>query len=374
MHSHNKCEYIITLLERYIDNELDSKDRLIVEQHLKECRSCSGKLDHLLETDGFIRSNLFPDPGPDFWRTQKKQILAALEPDLQKNNVKVLEHWPKRLIRNTGFKTAFGAVAAALLVFGILKQTDFTVTGTSRVREQLISENTKPSVEQDTKEAAQITQRRDNLAMQPPADSDPRSSNAPENKPETVIEKEPERTDWPKPAAETPPAIEDVQIPKNTEIDKIDVKVEVSGASAKNPINELGGITDFQNKALKIADTPAQHMFSAESNLYMPKEEAEEFDAYLLNKRIIDSIDNPFIQKNRWLSFLDLLEGETVINLVVNDIYDIYNKTISSESPPGLKSEALRFVKEHKDILLVRLGETRYRNAVKYLENIQEGL
>jgi hypothetical protein len=57
------CDLIKNLLNPYIDNELQSKDKIIVEEHLAECESCSKELNSLIKVSKIVKgANRFSPP------------------------------------------------------------------------------------------------------------------------------------------------------------------------------------------------------------------------------------------------------------------------------------------------------------------------
>ena len=61
-----KCDFSIELLSGYLDGELDEKQRIEVEKHLKECQVCKDALKELKQVDDYIRTQEFEEPSREF--------------------------------------------------------------------------------------------------------------------------------------------------------------------------------------------------------------------------------------------------------------------------------------------------------------------
>jgi len=81
-----ECNGVRELLSPYIDDELDSDERLKVEAHLESCRSCREELDSIKKTVSLVRRMPIIEPERSFtisettkkiWDSKLKALCAA---------------------------------------------------------------------------------------------------------------------------------------------------------------------------------------------------------------------------------------------------------------------------------------------------------
>ncbi len=81
----NKC-FMFEEISRYVDNELTSAEKEIVEKHLKECALCSQELAHLQALSGQLKRWHVPDLDANF---QNAVIKEAVRRDTERGAVKM---------------------------------------------------------------------------------------------------------------------------------------------------------------------------------------------------------------------------------------------------------------------------------------------
>jgi predicted anti-sigma-YlaC factor YlaD len=64
---------------RYVDGEMDERERAAFERHLAECGDCRRALEELREVNRLTRSITMRDPQDEFWDLYWKSIYRRLE-------------------------------------------------------------------------------------------------------------------------------------------------------------------------------------------------------------------------------------------------------------------------------------------------------
>lgn len=67
-----------TLLNAYLDGELEEKRRKLVEEHLRECQECSEELEALKAVDQMARASKAPEPSEDYWKTLPGRVRTRI--------------------------------------------------------------------------------------------------------------------------------------------------------------------------------------------------------------------------------------------------------------------------------------------------------
>jgi hypothetical protein len=73
-----RCELSIELLNAYLDNELDEKQRLFVESHLRECPQCRVELEELKGCDQLLKQREIEDPTNKFQLGFENRLLDRI--------------------------------------------------------------------------------------------------------------------------------------------------------------------------------------------------------------------------------------------------------------------------------------------------------
>ncbi len=73
-----KCDFSIDLLNGYLDNELDEKERRMVENHLKTCACCQQVLEELTKIDKTIQTQAFEEPSRDFIFNLNRRVVEKV--------------------------------------------------------------------------------------------------------------------------------------------------------------------------------------------------------------------------------------------------------------------------------------------------------
>ena len=69
------CAEVLSLIDIYIDNELQAAEHVIVATHLKECPPCAGNAVVLQSVQAVVRRSARPGPAPGELSTR---VVAAL--------------------------------------------------------------------------------------------------------------------------------------------------------------------------------------------------------------------------------------------------------------------------------------------------------
>ena len=70
-----KCKYS-KLLNRYADSELNSKDKITMDQHVPNCLVCSGELKFIQTLKNGVLNNKIDLHQEFFWQQLKNRILT----------------------------------------------------------------------------------------------------------------------------------------------------------------------------------------------------------------------------------------------------------------------------------------------------------
>jgi len=73
-----RCDLEIELLNAYLDNELDEKQRLFVESHLRECPQCRAELEELKGCDQLLKQREIEEPTNRFQLGFENRLLDRI--------------------------------------------------------------------------------------------------------------------------------------------------------------------------------------------------------------------------------------------------------------------------------------------------------
>ncbi len=73
------CRHAKSLLEDYIDGDLELDQSAEVDSHLNICEECRGEYHQALQLKEFLENQPTFDPGEDYWRETTELILARTE-------------------------------------------------------------------------------------------------------------------------------------------------------------------------------------------------------------------------------------------------------------------------------------------------------
>ncbi len=104
------CSTVIRLLQPYLDGELDVKESLRTQTHLRECPSCREMFSAEQAFQDLVRHNVAPSPAPEFTR---RCVTAALSRESQRPRLQRLRWRPARIAAGAG---AVAAAAALVIV------------------------------------------------------------------------------------------------------------------------------------------------------------------------------------------------------------------------------------------------------------------
>lgn len=107
-----KCDFPIELLSGYIDNELDEKEKILVEDHLQTCPVCQQELEELKRLDSYLKTREIEEPSREFIFGLNRRVMERVR---KKPRIKSIFVWR--------FTPIFVPVAAAVLVLIVLINT-----------------------------------------------------------------------------------------------------------------------------------------------------------------------------------------------------------------------------------------------------------
>ena len=111
-----ECRETQTLLTAFHDGELPAADRTRMEEHLRGCPECAGRLADLARVD---RSAGVPDPGPVYWDRFNARVMERVDREADGPKVAVLR--PKSGWMRQQLRYLLPAAAAAALVVVIVR-------------------------------------------------------------------------------------------------------------------------------------------------------------------------------------------------------------------------------------------------------------
>lgn len=79
-----KCKEIKNKLSALIDNEINDKERKIVEDHLLTCSSCQKELKRLEFLNSIVKEEIFDNPGSKYWKELTGNIMNIIRPAEEK--------------------------------------------------------------------------------------------------------------------------------------------------------------------------------------------------------------------------------------------------------------------------------------------------
>jgi len=367
------CNTYKPLFEKCIDNELPEKERRLLMQHIQDCSGCARELAQLRQVDKIGSLKAFPDPGDRFWAQQRRDIAEAVAGAGVPAAEKVFDHWTKKLFSSYTVRAAVGLSAAAVIIFavtrelGLFEPRQLEHAEMQRIAALEQAAHPEPPASEEVK-MAPGTEKPGVPAGKTGQDQPVKSGREAVSAPVTS----PEKAAKTKTAEETGQSLKErLALPGETKTQKSGGKENLKLITDKADITAAQRNVGAQENLRRPPAGGGKSIFRPGESLKMPKKEAEEFEAYLFNKKIIDELDGLAEKKDGWLLFLPELKEKMVIELVVNDIWNIYNTIVFPDSDKELKKEALAFIKEYKVILTARMGETRYAESVQYLEKIQ---
>jgi len=104
------CSTVIKLLDPYLDLELDVKESVRIQTHLRECPYCREMFSAEQAFQDLVRQNVAPPPAPEFAR---RCVTAALSRESRRPRLQRLRWRPARIAAGAG---AVAAAAALVIV------------------------------------------------------------------------------------------------------------------------------------------------------------------------------------------------------------------------------------------------------------------
>ncbi len=79
MNQNLDCQQVCTFLYAYLDNELDSKTALLIEEHLERCPECAGKFDQVQRVREEIRHHVLQLRAPERLKEDIRRLCQERE-------------------------------------------------------------------------------------------------------------------------------------------------------------------------------------------------------------------------------------------------------------------------------------------------------
>lgn len=375
----NDCNYILELLNSFLDNELDSGQYSLVKSHIENCNECARELESLREVDAIGKAEVFPDPGVSVWIDQRQKIENSIKADsnfiISGKTFSI--HWTERVFGSFGLRTAIGLSAAAIIILFVTKDVhrddtvfEFTSGVTSEMPEP---EKDIPGLEQ--KPVTNLV--RNKVSKTEIQVSNPSNSQIKENHPASIenVEQVDDKTVHESDEQTTEP-VKDTQRKQEKESKSVTRTPAVS-MDSKNKLEKIPVITGPMGKS----PVQAKAKIDVRSSLDMRNQplplirksdtdqtSEKDFNSYLEAQTSINSIQNPLDRKDRWAAYLADVKDKVVRELIVYDIYEIYNSLVKPDSQAELKKEALEFLVENRVSIESITGKEIFEKRLKYFK------
>lgn len=106
------CSTVIKLLHPYLDRELDVKESVRIQTHLRECPYCREMFSAEQAFQDLVRQNVAPPPAPEFAR---RCVTAALSRESRRPRLQRLRWRPARIAAGAGAVAAAAALVVVLV-------------------------------------------------------------------------------------------------------------------------------------------------------------------------------------------------------------------------------------------------------------------
>ena len=378
---YNNCNDILELLNRFLDNELDPGQYSLVKSHIENCNECARELESFREVDAIGKAEVFPDPGVSVWNDQRQKIANSIKAD---SNVKIARktfsiHWTERVFGSVGLRTAVGLSAAAIIILFITKDvyrddTVFEFTGgvtselpkpakdipefeqkpvTNLVRDEV----SKKEIQELTPSNSQIKEDHTATIENVEKIDDKSVSESNEQTMDPVMETQSEQAKESKTVTRIPAA----PIDRKNDLERVPVIV---GPMGKSPVKTEAGIDIRSSLDMRNQNPPLIQ------NKATDQTSEKDFNSYLDAQSSINSIQNPLVRKDRWIAYLADVKDKVVRDLIVYDIYEIYNFVVKPDSQAELKKEALEFLVENRESIEKIIGKEIFEKRLEQFKKL----
>ncbi|MCP4723384.1 MAG: hypothetical protein GY863_00030 [bacterium] len=386
MSKNTNCQEYIDLIGAYLDKELSSEDTDRVRKHIEKCDDCSKELELLRELDVAAKADVIEDPGTEFWRDQRENIRAEIEGRSKTANVKPLV----QEAAHTGSRSKIikwskivSVAAAAVIVFVLFKELDrFKTpvqpeTGQTQMAAQTEAEQ-KPVEEETTPVKIDVPEREETqevLAARTEEVSNPQEQTRLEPQTTTpTVDNEQTKISLREAQPIRRPSVmisgatqANIFDPIAAKFEKYEEAEELSRVTRQRRINSYDENIFYNTVGLQAGDV--RYVLPTERK--KPKNTEEEYQGYLDNKLFIKELEDPIAKKNCWLKYLTVVEENMVFELILEDVYNLYEQVTTENSPGSLKKEAFDFMTGFKDFLIRSHGENIVEDKIDFYRQIQ---
>ena len=379
MNNKKDCYEILELLNQFLDNELDPIQYSRVQIHVENCVNCTRELDSLREVDAIGKAAVFPDPGTAVWNNQRKHILNSIKEESNSEfSRKTLSiHWTKKVYRSAGLRIAVSLSAAAVIMLFIAKDVYRNDISTGIISDAN-SEISKPEINSP-------------VSVQKPAKQNISGINSTQDDPVPIVANTQKNIE---PPAENVNQIEDKDISrqavstKNPVIENPKAREEKRITTTEFSSEKIDNNNDRTNISVivgtaRISPLRRETGFNMISSMDMRNQSAGliqnsgtnqtseiDFDAYLTKQTSINFLLEPLVRKERWILYLENVKDQIIRDLIIYDVYEIYNSEVKPESNPELKKEALSFLLNNREMIESIIGKEIFENRLQHFKNL----
>jgi len=371
----DECKKFLDVLEKFHDNELSEDIYNETAEHLKMCNKCAAELEKIKEVDKLVSEKIYSIPPQKFWDDQRNIIMDNI---VEK---------PERESRGI-WKIGLSLAAAATVTFFVVNRIDNNEPVTVSIPEisnTIITsdENQVKNTTEAVKEVPQSTtenvpaKKPENVIAENIIADEPvkiKTSNS-ETKQANVVEKtdETELGLQLKPNRSSNSSVIITGAVKRSMFTALTEKFEDWDEEFDNRVtNQKASAVELFSKRELIrvgGSTTFAFVLPTEENL--PKNAEEEYTGYLDNKRVIDKLENNIDRKNGWLRYLAVVEEKVVFDLILDDLYHLYDMIVTPGSNKELKKEALDYMIAFEKFLSEKMSEKVYISKLDYYRSIQ---
>lgn len=407
-----ECKSIKKMLEKYLDNELDTSIILKIEEHISKCESCQAELKLLKEINSLGKSSFYSEPSESYWKSVSPRIITKLQEKRETILEKSIYFLKEFFNYNNLARNVVGAGAVIIIITFIVKYT-----------------NQQPQIFQKTQEIPQLAEPKETIQTEIKETEPPEKplikeqkeiakksqeiksveKNYPENKKqeevkiaktekppqeektilETTVMKEKETSHVPltlkeekktesltpkqksetleKLSLEQQPPIEEKTTtekeikPETLIITETGKKQTFSFQKGKKDIfgeSATKSLLDKSPMLLKQFVTPEQQKMSKSIEIPTKIEQNQEND--LINK------------KNEIIEFLKTNNDPVQEIIKLKELDEIYVKLLSFKYDKEILKEATEFYNNNKNKLIKILGSNEYKNRIMMLQKINK--
>ncbi len=407
-----ECLWIKKMLEKYLDNELDTSIILKIEEHISKCESCQAELKLLKEINSLGKTALYPEPPENYWKSISPRIITKLQGKRETILEKFIYSLKEFFAYNNLARNAVGAGAVIIIIAFIIKYTNQQpqifqkkqeITQKVEQKETTKTETKKTELPEkplikEQKELTGKTQEKKSIEKIHPEKRIPEEVKIAtmEKTPaeekiisEITITKEKETSPIPlalkeeKKTEELIPAQKSESIEKPSQEQQMPTEEKTTAEKETQP--ETLTITEPEEKQifsfqkgkkdifgesatkslfdkspilLQQSATPEQQKMSKSFELLTTIEQNEEKD--LINK------------KNEIIDFLKINNDPVQEIIKLKELDEIYVKLLSFEYEKEFLKEATEFYKINKNKLIKILGSKEYKKRIMMLQKINK--